>query len=167
MSLSDAALWAAMQHSHWSAAGYGWSYNRQASLLWKGLIMLRLFTGVLALLFWAGGSSIQDAAYAESQPSNPGEWTRFRGPNGTGIGQAKGLPVKVGKEDVRWKVKLAGEGHASPVLWGNKLFIMSTSSKSAERLLQCIDATNGKSLWTQTYRSQSHRLARGRRGRER
>ena len=50
------------------------------------------------------------------------EWTRFRGPNGTGHGQAKGLPVQWTDKDYAWKVKLPGVGHASPVLWGERLF---------------------------------------------
>src|SRR5438128_11516631 len=31
------------------------------------------------------------------------EWTRFRGPNGTGISQVKTIPAKIGQADLNWK----------------------------------------------------------------
>lgn len=49
---------------------------------------------------------------------NAQEWPRFRGPNGTGISLAKGIPSKFTVDDADWRVALKGEGHSSPVLWG-------------------------------------------------
>ena len=41
-------------------------------------------------------------------------WSRFRGPNGTGVSDATGLPVSFGPEkNVRWKTPLP-PGHSSP-----------------------------------------------------
>ncbi len=45
------------------------------------------------------------------------EWPRFRGPNGSGISLAKGIPSKFTVADAKWRVALKGEGHSSPVLW--------------------------------------------------
>ena len=48
------------------------------------------------------------------------EWTRFRGPNGQGISDARTIPVKWTEKDYNWKVKLPAGGHGSPV-WVNGL----------------------------------------------
>ena len=40
-----------------------------------------------------------------------GEWTRFRGPNGTGISEAATVPAKWTERDYNWKVKLPGIGY--------------------------------------------------------
>ena len=86
------------------------------------------------------------------------EWTRFRGPNGTGHGQAKGLPVQWTDKDYTWKVKLPGVGHSSPVLWGERLFTTcadegdgSSPRQAGEGrvdpiLLHCVYLQHGRSL---------------------
>ena len=51
------------------------------------------------------------------------EWTRFRGPDGTGIGQGESIPVSFAEADYLWKVKLPAAGHSSPVLWGDRIFL--------------------------------------------
>ncbi len=48
------------------------------------------------------------------------EWTRFRGPNGTGISDAKTIPIQFTEKDYNWKVPLPGDGHSSPVIWGDR-----------------------------------------------
>ena len=53
------------------------------------------------------------------------EWTRFRGPNGTGISLDKRIPTTWSEQDFRWRVPIPGEGHSQPVIWGGKLFITS------------------------------------------
>ena len=53
------------------------------------------------------------------------EWTRFRGPNGSGISDAKTVPTKWTEEDYNWKIALPGDGHGSPVIWGEKIFVLA------------------------------------------
>jgi len=76
-----------------------------------------------------------------------GEWTRFRGPDGTGHGQAQGLPVKWKDSDYSWKVKLPGVGHASPVLWGTRLFTTCSDETDGSQYVLCYDAINGEKVW--------------------
>jgi len=90
-----------------------------------------------------------------AEPS-PGEWTRFRGPNGTGISPATGLPVKWTEADYNWKVKLPGTGHSSPVLWGDKLFITCGDRETAQRIILCLKAADGSTLWERRYESKTH-----------
>src|SRR3954465_2065839 len=86
------------------------------------------------------------------------EWTRFRGPNGTGESETTTIPASWTDKDLNWKVELPGIGHSSPVLWGEKLFILSADSKAATRYVLCIDAANGKTLWRREYPGVPHHL---------
>ena len=78
------------------------------------------------------------------------EWTRFRGPNGSGLSSAN-LPVRWTGEDLNWKVKLPGRGHSSPVLWGQRIFVTSGDDKTGLRILLCLDAKDGKQLWRKDF----------------
>ena len=51
---------------------------------------------------------------AEVAPAN---WTRFRGPNGSGVADDKDIPVQWQSQNILWKVPLPGPGNSSPVIW--------------------------------------------------
>jgi outer membrane protein assembly factor BamB len=74
------------------------------------------------------------------------EWTRFRGPNGTGISAAT-LPVVANDETIAWKAELPGVGHAGPVLWGDKIFLLSADPEAGKQHVFCYSAKTGKQLW--------------------
>jgi len=78
-------------------------------------------------------------------------WTRYRGPNGQGVGKAEGLPVSWTDADYLWKVELKGGGHSSPVVWGGRVFITSADQKTATRHIACFKASDGTPLWTKSY----------------
>src|SRR5437868_13045405 len=51
-------------------------------------------------------------------------WPQWRGPKGTGISAEKDLPIKWSSNDnVRWRAELPGPGNASPIAWGDRVFI--------------------------------------------
>jgi outer membrane protein assembly factor BamB len=72
-------------------------------------------------------------------------WPRFRGANGTGVAKDTGVPVQFDAKSVLWKVALPGRGNASPVVWDSRVFMHCASN--TERMLLCLDATNGQTLW--------------------
>ena len=76
-----------------------------------------------------------------------GPWSRFRGPNGSGLADAPNLPVTWTDKDYNWKVRLPGSGHSSPVLWGNRIFVTCTDSETARRTLLCLDTADGRTVW--------------------
>jgi outer membrane protein assembly factor BamB len=82
------------------------------------------------------------------------EWPRFRGPNGSGLGVAD-LPVTWTEKDYRWKVQLPGRGHSSPVLWGERIFITSAEAASGKRLVLCLNAGDGRILWSRDFTGQT------------
>lgn len=79
------------------------------------------------------------------------EWTRFRGPNGSGLAEAPGLPVKWSEKDFLWKIELPGGGHSSPVVWGDKVFVTSADKETGARTLLCIGVGDGHVLWKREF----------------
>ena len=52
------------------------------------------------------------------------DWPQFRGPTGLGLTEEKELPLKWGgNENIRWQVPLKGQGHASPIVSGDAVFV--------------------------------------------
>src|SRR5688572_8531697 len=80
------------------------------------------------------------------------EWTRFRGPNGSGISSATNLPIEFGPErNVIWKTPLP-PGHSSPILTEKYIFVTgyagSTIAQNNYRLVVlAIERANGRIAW--------------------
>lgn len=91
------------------------------------------------------------------QPASAQEWTRFRGPNGTGISAAKGIPVTWTEQDFRWRIPIPGESHSQPVIWGDRLFLTTATDGGRERALLCLNKNDGKELWAKKYELPTHR----------
>lgn len=76
-------------------------------------------TFILSLLL-AVTAQANDAV--EDSASN--NWPQWRGPLGTGVSPSGDPPVKWSEDhNVRWRVELPGRGHATPVIWGDRIFI--------------------------------------------
>ena len=73
------------------------------------------------------------------------DWSRFRGPNGSGISNDTGFPTEFGPgKNLVWKssVRL---GKSSPVLTAKHLFL--TGHADDKLYTQCFDRQTGKLLW--------------------
>jgi outer membrane protein assembly factor BamB len=75
------------------------------------------------------------------------EWTRFRGPNGSGESPAAKLPTTWSEKDYRWKVALPGAGHSSPVVWGPRVFVTTGLEEDGRQIVQCRAAADGGLKW--------------------
>ena len=72
-------------------------------------------------------------------------WTRFRGPNGSGIAEGGGYPAEFGPEkNVLWKVAVR-PGKSSPVL--NRRHIFITAFAEGKLYTQCFDRRSGRLVW--------------------
>ena len=79
------------------------------------------------------------------------QWTRFRGPNGTGVSTATNLPTEFGPEkNVRWKTPVP-PGHSSPVFTDTHIFLTAHSAEKDDYKLfvLALDRKAGTELWRQ------------------
>ncbi len=100
-------------------------------------------------------------------------WPSFRGPNASGVAEGKSLPVAwdaAKSSNILWKTTVPGLSHASPVVWGNKVFVITAVSEDAGATfsaknrgiglasddakhawrIYCLDKSSGKVLWERT-----------------
>jgi outer membrane protein assembly factor BamB len=77
------------------------------------------------------------------------DWPRFQGADGSGTATDKNIPIQwTEKDGVLWKTAIPGDGNSSPIVWGNKIFLQT--AKANERSLVCVNADDGKILWSKT-----------------
>jgi outer membrane protein assembly factor BamB len=88
------------------------------------------------------------------------EWTRFRGPNGTGISTATGIPSAWDPDSYLFQTKLPGTGLSSPVAWGDRVFVTSANIDSGRRHLVCLSLVDGDEIWKQAEPFASHKKNR-------
>jgi outer membrane protein assembly factor BamB len=111
--------------------------------------------------------------------SGNASWPQWRGPSGQGTSDEKNLPTEWSTtKNIKWKTPIAGRGHSSPIVWGNKIFLTTAiegalvpgakavkhmypegeflhpDSVGADHKHQfkviCINRETGKILWEQT-----------------
>jgi hypothetical protein len=70
-----------------------------------------------------------------ANPLSAENWPRFRGPNGSGISQQKGLPITWSQGDIAWKTKLPGIGHSSPCIWDDHVFVTAAQDDGRKRFV--------------------------------
>ena len=94
-----------------------------------------ILTGCMALI---GSFLFQGLASAETD-GLARYWNQWRGPDMTGIFPGANPPIEWSEKgkNIKWKTKIPGKGHASPVIWQNKVFLVSATKigqkvKSAE-----------------------------------
>ena len=74
-------------------------------------------------------------------------WPQWRGPKNNGISNEANAPTKWSKtENVAWRLPLPGPAGATPVVWGERIFLTSVEKSSGDLLLLCI-GTDGKEKW--------------------
>ena len=84
------------------------------------------------------------AAPAADTP-DPEDWSRFRGPNGSGISASTRVPAELGPDrNVIWKTELPF-GHSSPVLTRDRIFL--TAARGERLVTICLDRRTGRILW--------------------
>jgi outer membrane protein assembly factor BamB len=85
---------------------------------------------------------------------------RFRGPQGSGLSEEKGLPVKWDDEtNIVWKCALPGPGSSSPILVNGKIYLTCYTGyglsqedpgdpAKLQRSIVCVDRATGKLEWS-------------------
>jgi len=72
-------------------------------------------------------------------------WPQFRGPDGTGHSDARGLPLRWSEaRNVIWKTAIHDRGWSSPVIYGKQIWLTSANKDGRELYVMCIDRDTGK-----------------------
>ncbi|HVX60939.1 MAG TPA: PQQ-binding-like beta-propeller repeat protein [Pirellulales bacterium] len=78
------------------------------------------------------------------------DWPCWRGPRGDGSSEEAGVPTRwdgAKGENIAWKVEIPGKGHASPIIHGDRIFLVSCVEADHDRVLFSLDRKTGKMLW--------------------
>jgi len=100
-------------------------------------------------------------------------WHQWRGPQATGVSPTANPPVEWSEtKNVRWKVQIPGRGSASPIVWGDRLFLLTAvpvgvtgdaqhtprgglTPRGVHRfMVMAIDRKTGKTIWERVAREQ-------------
>jgi outer membrane protein assembly factor BamB len=64
--------------------------------------------------------------YSHSQENYSEQWPQWRGPLNTGSALKGNPPVEFGEsKNLKWKTEIPGKGHATPVVWGDKIIVQT------------------------------------------
>lgn len=75
------------------------------------------------------------------------EWPQFRGPDGQGHSDARGIPLSWSEsESVVWKTRIPGEGWSSPVVSDTQIWMTSAIEDGKSLRAVCVDRKSGKLL---------------------
>ena len=92
-------------------------------------------------------------------------WPRFRGSDFDNINKERiPLTEKWGTivDRIRWKIEL-GEGHASPAIYGGRVYLLDYDEKKKSDALRCFALLTGKEQWRREYKvhlKRNHGLSR-------
>ena len=115
--------------------------------------------GVLAATLFVSLGAAQD-------PEAERFWPQWRGPSSTGVSSQATPPLEWSESrNVRWKIEIPGRGSSSPVVWGDRLFVLTAIPASAAGaathtprggisprethrfVVYAVDRTTGKVAW--------------------
>jgi outer membrane protein assembly factor BamB len=75
----------------------------------------------------------------------PPDWSRFRGPNGSGVSSATRVPTQFGpSRNQLWRLPVP-PGHSSPILFGDRIYL--TGLRAGALVTLAIDRATGRVVW--------------------
>jgi outer membrane protein assembly factor BamB len=73
------------------------------------------------------------------------DWPQFRGPDGSGVSDARGLPLRWSEsENVRWKTAIHGRAWSSPVVLGRQVWVTTATPDGRELSAIAVDRESGR-----------------------
>jgi len=85
----------------------------------------------LRLLALGVALAMPPSARVPASPPPADTWPQWRGSDGLGIGTGVYPDTWSATEHIAWKTAIAGRGHSSPIVWGDRIFL-TTSIEGAE-----------------------------------
>ncbi len=103
------------------------------------LLLRRIVWLSFLAMYWAGSPSVR----AEN-------WPCWRGPRLDGTSFETQIPIHwSATSNVLWKTALPGIGHASPIVWDERIFTVAALN-TQERILLCLNRNTGNIIWQRT-----------------
>lgn len=107
--------------------------------------------------------------------AEPAWWPSFRGPQASGLATNQNPPERwdvPAKHNVRWRTRIPGLGHSSPVVWADRVFVTTAVGRGRAELklglygdvesvdrhephrwqVLCLSLRDGRILWQRTVR---------------
>lgn len=115
-------------------------------------------------------AAILGAHAAPSEAELQKYWAQWRGPLASGVAPKANPPTSWSEtKNIRWKIELPGKGHSSPIVFGDRIFVMGATpvgdsrppvfddapgthdnvgvTRTNQFWVMAIDRRTGKSLW--------------------
>jgi outer membrane protein assembly factor BamB len=159
------------------------SLTRILGVVSVAVVLVLLVAGGAALKIKASGVPLEPSA-DDGQPAartfpSPEEiakqWSRFRGPQGSGIAADNGeYPTTwdaATGQNILWKTEVPMTGLSSPIIWGNRIYLTGAlvqhqdpedkASKiiADKRAVFCFDADTGNLLWQRSVETAAGKTA--------
>ncbi len=109
-----------------------------------------------------------------ADPSSPSAWAQWRGPLMTGVSPTAKPPTQWSEsKNVRWKVELPGRGTSTPVIWGDRVYVLTAAPVGVElaashdargtrgqilphrMMVVALDRKTGKTVWERVAREET------------
>jgi len=88
-----------------------------------------------------------ETTVAQDAVTDPVDWPRWRGHAGAGAGGSQRFPHQWTEQDWAWTARLPGIGHASPVVWRQRIYTASADEATSKRFVSCHATADGRQLW--------------------
>jgi outer membrane protein assembly factor BamB len=91
-------------------------------------------------------------------------WPQWRGPNANGVAPGAAPPLEWSEsQNIRWKVPVPGRGSGSPIVWGDRVFVLTAVSENGATVpgvmhrfvVIAFDRQTGKVAWQQVAREEA------------
>ncbi|BAX82111.1 outer membrane protein assembly factor BamB family protein [Labilibaculum antarcticum] len=146
----------------------------------KGLILLSVVVASILFVYWLAYNPVKDIhasipgmdnrpeqsesservligegfdLYTENNSSLTGKWTQFRGAKSDNIStdNTKLISNWGAGPKIDWQVEM-GEGHAAPVVYNGKVYVLDYDEVKKADALRCFSLETGEELWRRWYR---------------
>jgi outer membrane protein assembly factor BamB len=126
---------------------------------------MRIRLALAALLVWT--------VSLHATVSDPRNWAQWRGPDMTGVSRTAKPPIEWSEtRNIKWKVEIPGRGSSSPVVWNDRLFLLTAIPVGVAGPAQheprgglpkrgvhqykvlALDRKTGKTIWEQVAREE-------------
>jgi outer membrane protein assembly factor BamB len=127
------------------------------------LVLAAQLFGTIALTITTVNANVSDAR----------NWAQWRGPDMTGVSRTAKPPVEWSEtKNIKWKVEVPGRGSASPVVWGDRIYVLTAVPAGVtgpaqheprgalpqrgvhQYKVMAIDRATGKTVWERVAREE-------------